>query len=752
MGGLALGNFLVGRWGLSRVKRPFLAYAIAEFFTGVVAWMILGMAWWSEGAALIPGSLFIGVMFVATTLMGMTLPLMVAGLNRLGVSRFHSVAWAYGVNTLGGALGALLGAFFWLPGFGLSGSTLGAVALLMLAAALGALLRNKVKGSVPPLLEPGEKKKLKWGLLVLAAWGGASSLSLEIVWTRLLSLILGPSVYAFGVVLFVYLTGIAAGAVLSGWILKRIQRTSVAVSGVLFLLALSVALSTGIFGILPFVYVSMVELFHPSPKSLTLIEMALSFMALIPTAVLHGFLLPLLIQVYGEHESVERSTAWNLSVNTLGAIVGCLLTGLWLIPSFGFMPIVFGIMVIHVTLGLVFFMRTQTEPSLGQKGALVTMALIFVVVFGFRMREFWDRAVLSSGVYKYAVGDALKGAEPASIEVGKVLFYREGKVSTVAVLETPDDRVLSIDGKADASAFGDRSTQVLLGALPISLARNPQEVLVIGFASGVTAGVASLFSQAQVTAVEIEPAVYEAARYFDDVNHGPLQGPKHQLLVDDARRFLRIHASTFDVITSEPSNPWMSGVAPLFTREFFQLAAKRLKPGGVMCQWLPIYGMSPELVASVMKTFHGVFPHLLVFESIEGFDLLMIGSFEGIRLDPREIESRWKSEELISELRSIGIENGVDLVGKFILGTQGSRAFSSSARINTDDNGYLEFRAPLDLHLKTAGTNDRLLSQATDGISAYLETGNLSPQDRLNLGQLFRRRGESRLVKLWESP
>ncbi len=750
MGGLALGNAVVGKWGLNRVRRPFLAYAGVEMSTGLLAAGIVLCSVWFHGADQIPGVLFVSLMMLATTMMGMTLPFMIQGLREFGVSRFVSVAWAYGINTVGGAVGALLGAFVWLPKFGLFGASWVAVLLLFLASGFGWVLRNRGTVQEVKRENPQKNEKLQWGLLGIAAWGGASSLSLEIVWTRLLSLILGPSVYAFGVVLFVYLLGISLGSVLSGFVLKRLKVKPVLISSVLFLLALSVALSSGIFGVLPFVYVSTVEWLHPSPRSLVLVEMFLSFLALMPTALLHGFLLPLLIQVYGENDSIEKSTAWSLSINTLGAIIGSMLTGLWLIPSYGFMWIVFSVIFFHVLLGLGIFLKTQPHFSGTSKAVLSVVVILFVVVFGFRMDQFWDRAVLSSGVYKYAVGDALKGKEGSSIEVGKVLFYREGKVSTVAVLETPNDRVLSIDGKADASAYGDRSTQVLLGALPMSLSRSMEDVLVIGFASGVTAGVASLFPESHVTSVEIEPAVYEAAKFFEEVNHGPLLPPNHDMRVDDARRFLRVTPKTFDVITSEPSNPWMSGVAPLFTQEFFRLASEHLAPQGVMCQWLPIYGMSTELVSSVMKTFHSVFPHVLVFESIEGFDLLMIGSFDAVSLDPRKMESRWGNLELQRELTSIGITKGVDLIGRFILGAQGLERFSSSGVINTDDNGYLEFRAPLDLHLKTAGLNDRLLSQATEGIGPYLNIEEFSKFDQHRLIERFKDRKEQRLIRLWE--
>ncbi len=739
MGGLFLGNLVVGKL-LGRLSKPIFTYFCVEM--GVAGISVLLSIPMRAGIVMssLPHGLVILALLLPTTLMGFTVPLIVAGMERAHPDPLRVFsAQAYGMNTLGAVCGSFGAAFWVLPGLGVAKTTWLAAGLLGLAGILALWWRAKPQRVQPVMIPKSiltETPLTSQTLLGLAAWGGAAGMALELVWTRLFSLILGPSVYALGLVLAVYLLGIALGALWAPKILRKVDIRS-ALIGTVFLAGISIAWSAAIFAFLPYFFLFLVEQFHPGLAGLHVIEVLLSGLTLLPSAMLQGLLLPILVSAYPSTGISGREIAWGLSANTIGAIIGVVAAGLWIVPQFGFLPVLLGTSILYLFLGL------SLLPA-GKRWVPAPFLLLFVVVVWMNRADIWDRAVLASGVYKYAVGHALKGEGDSKIEVGKILYYREGKSSTVAVIKTENDRVLSIDGKADASAYGDQSTQVLLAALPLSLSSRTEQTLVIGFASGVTAGVSSLFPTNQVDAVEIEPAVYEASKFFREVNHGPLE-PPHQMMVGDARHFLLETSKTYDVITSEPSNPWMSGVAPLFTLEFFQLAARRIREGGVMCQWLPIYGMSGGLVASVMATFAQVFPQVMVFESVEGFDLLLIGSQKKFALDPREIQRRWQQRELREELAGIGIRRGVDLVARFLMGTVGVRAFSQGAVINSDDNGYLEFEAPKSLHLRTAERNDRALSLASEGINRYLRGGVWTEVDRERLRAGFEARGEDRL-------
>jgi spermidine synthase len=741
MGGLSVGGFLSGKI-LRTVRNPALAYAGTEFCGLGIALTFAHVSWsWMtpNDIGVLPFLLWMGA---ATTLFGMSLPFAVAALSRAGNSS-DGASFAYGVNTAGGAIGSLMGAFIFVPRFGLLMSArIGAV--ILFAAVAIALMAARRSGTSERGDQP-EELGLNWKALTLAFWCGTASLAVELVWTRLLSLILGPSVYALGIVFFVYLLGIAAGALWARSLIRK-GKLGISIALVQLFLGFSTAWSLFSFGVLPYLFVALASSFHPRPDQLRVIEFFLSAIPIIPPAVFHGMILPMLIaQATPKDQSSEGvATGYIISANTVGAIVGIGLAGLFAIPYFGFLPILIVVLIVHVAIALKLLHSVwfSTRKAFFLFASAVS---IFVTLVTFNAGEFWDRSVLASGVYKYAVGDALGGKDP-KIEVGKVLYYREGISSTVAVIQTSNDRVLSVDGKADASAYGDRSTQVLLAALPLSLSAKTGDVLVIGFASGVTAGVSSLFPETRVVAVDIEPAVYEASDYFREINHGPLSSP-HEIIVGDGRHYLKEVDRKFDVITSEPSNPWMSGVAPLFTREFFQLAKGRLSDGGVMCQWLPIYGMSKVVVASILKTFQEVFPQVLVFESVENYDLLLIGSTTRISLDPRRFEHRWKNEALKKELGLIHISSGWDLIGKFLMGEEGVASVSSGAVINTDQNGYVEYRAPLSLHLRTASSNSHWLSEATEGITPYL-WNNVSHREKNELSVRFRERGEERLTAL----
>ena len=752
MAGLALGSAFAGRW-IPKVTRPFAAYALVTFLTAASG---IGVSTWlrAQGVAQLPW-MVVPILLLPTLFMGITTPLVIAGLKESAWANDRVVGSVYGINTAGGAFGALVASFWVIPALGVRGTETFA-AICLVAAALGAcplwktgdpgLARREAVGK-------GVGRALTKVDLGVALWGGMASLALEVVWTRLLGLLLGPSVFALGLVLFVYLLSIGVGSFLVPKVLKRATRET-ALPAILLSLGYAVGLSAILYGLAPYLFVGLVNLFRPHSLGLRLIELSLSAGMLLIPALLHGVLVPLVVVRNDKAaddgpgpQNLARNAAWVFGANSVGSIVGSVAAGLIAIPRFGFLPILLTIIFFHLGIGLLLLRKSPIWGNRSIRTALIVSSGVYLMVCFFNGPRFWDQGVLASGVYKYAVGEALSGGH-AQIEVGKVIYYREGISSTVAVIETKNDRILSIDGKADASIHGDRSTQVLLGALPLSLSKETRTVLVIGLASGVTAGVASLFQGAHVTAVEIEPAVLEASRYFSEVNFGPLKPPEHRIVLTDARHFLATRREKFDVITSEPSNPWMSGVAPLFTREFFQMARGRLEEGGVMCQWLPIYGMSRTLVGSILKTFASVFGHVLVFESVEGYDLLLIGSEGNIYLHPDLTSSRWTSPLLKRELAEIGLNRGIDLLGRFLMGPEGIARFAGEAPLNTDDNAFVEFRAPLSLHQRTAEMNDRILSKSAEGILAHLGPTAKTQTYRRELAERFRNRGEDRLAEM----
>jgi spermidine synthase len=299
--------------------------------------------------------------------------------------------------------------------------------------------------------------------------------------------------------------------------------------------------------------------------------------------------------------------------------------------------------------------------------------------------------------------------------------------------EGEGNRFRSTNGKVDASSKMDMPTQVLLGQIPAAVAPNAEEVLVIGFASGTTVGSILLHPAPRVlrvTAVEIEPAVIEASRFFEDVNHRPLDDPRLEVVVEDARNHLAVTRRSFDLIVSEPSNPWMTVASNLFTREFYATARARLKPGGCFCQWLQIYALRPEDVKSIAATFLSVFPCTYAFFSEEGVDLMLVGSADPFRMDAEALRRRTGSPRVAEDLDSVGVDGVESLLSRFLGGPEELAAFAAGAGLNTDDDARIEFSSPRTLTVNLGSRIQAELLEHFRGISPYLDSIGATAEER----------------------
>jgi spermidine synthase len=241
--------------------------------------------------------------------------------------------------------------------------------------------------------------------------------------------------------------------------------------------------------------------------------------------------------------------------------------------------------------------------------------------------------------------------------------------------------------------------------------------------------------------VELEPAVVEASRFFNHVNHRPLEDPRTRLRVNDGRNFLLTTRDRYDVIISEPSNPWMTGVSNLFTQNFFQLGRSRLREGGIFCQWLQLYGMDPAMLRTAIRTFQSVFPYVLIFQAI-GRDLLLLGSERPVLLDLPRLEAQLSVPDVAEDLRRVGIGGPYDLLAKFTLGTEEVETLTAGVPINTDDNALIEFGAPRTLYVDTTDANIRQLANLFRGVDGYVRPP-LSAVDMVRLAQRYLAHGRS---------
>src|SRR5438093_2122111 len=286
----------------------------------------------------------------------------------------------------------------------------------------------------------------------------------------------------------------------------------------------------------------------------------------------------------------------------------------------------------------------------------------------------------------------------------EVLYYKEGM--NASVLVGRDGRAgsmyLKVNGKADASTGIDMKTQVLLGQIPMLFHSMPDSVLVIGLASGISVASVATHPVSRIRVLEVEPAMKGACQVFEAWNRRILTDPRVTVVLNDARNDILLRKEPYDVIVSEPSNPWMTVAANLFTREFFQAAKARVKEGGVFCQWFQVYSLKPDDLRALLATFHSVFPHVLAFGVGDASDLIVLGSDRPFPLDYGALQSRMSDLTVAIDLGRVGVRRPEDLLAHlYISSDQNLEEYVQGAAINTDDNALIEFSAPLSLNSDT---------------------------------------------------
>ncbi|HED37682.1 MAG TPA: hypothetical protein ENI76_05480, partial [Ignavibacteria bacterium] len=350
----------------------------------------------------------------------------------------------------------------------------------------------------------------------------------------------------------------------------------------------------------------------------------------------------------------------------------------------------------------------------------ISVVVVSLLIIGMFFQPKWNPIIMTSGVYaKLPVYKALTGSEDHFInllKLYKLKYYAEGKQDVVSVIEMPsiNERpyyALAVDGKVDASTGNaDMSTQILSGQLPFIFDRKPRNALVIGLASGITAGALTFHSLKNISIVEIEPDMKYASKIFNKFNHNVLKNKNVNLIIDDGRHYLNVTNKKFDMIVSEPSNPWMAGPSRLFTKEFYEIVKKRLTSNGLFAQWIPLYGMGTQYFKSLIKTYLSAFPNVVSFQVSDG-DLLLIGSPAKLKISTKRLQQLFNNKNIKNELKSIGINNPAEILNRLIGDEKTLKSISENARINTDNNGFVEFGAPKYLDKSTISQNTALLQK-----------------------------------------
>ncbi len=711
LGGLACGSLLAARRG-DRSARPLRLYGLLELAIGAYALLLpalLGLAIPAYRAAaealgdspLGVNALRFGLALILlaapTTAMGATLPLLTRHLaSTRGVPQ--AVASLYAANTAGALVGVLGAGFLLLPAIGERATTLLAAGVdLLVGAGALALSRRSPPVPVSPPAPAARPASAGSPLLAVLALSGAGAMACQVAWTRWLSMLLGSSVYSFTVIVAGVLAGIALGSAVA----TRLPRVLAArplgtLAGAETLAALAVLSGAAAGNPLPWAAGRLVA--SLGPDSFVLAQASLVAAVVLPASLLLGGALPLGVRALAPEEgSAGATTGRAYAANTLGALSGAALAALVLVPGLGIRgTLLAGVVALAAAAALA--AGTAPCPSVAgriRRGALASAAPLAAAL----LVPPWEPRLQVSQPYlahRWASPRGSYGDFRARVldPVQRVRFHREGGTTTVTVIEDPDQVVLRVDGKVDATSVSDMPTQVLLGELPLLLAPDPRDALVIGWGSGVTVGSAALHEGVRVTVVEIEPAVVEGARAFGAVNGRPLETGRVRVVAEDARTWLLATRQEFDVIVSEPSNPWLSGPAKLFTAEFFRRVRERLRPGGVFGQWVQVYGLAPEHLRAVLRTFRDVFPDVRVFATIEGTDLLVVGGTGGGPLDLARLAARVAAPAVRRDLERVGASGVPGLLSRYVAGPLEVAAIAGDGLRNTDDNGLVEFGAP----------------------------------------------------------
>ena len=740
MGGLALGAAIAGRVAPAMTRPEALrAYAAVEIVIAVFAIALprelrllepLVAAAYADGNG--------GVLFAAVRLacalavvtlpaiaMGATLPLAVRWHADVASRAGRDTGMLYAANTVGAALGAVLSGFVLLPALGMRLTTFAGVALNLGSAAIGWWLARSGFAATGPGRRDAEtqrsdKPKRASRLRVSEALppapriaaaalaiSGCVSLILQIAWTRILALVVGPTTFAFSAMVATFIAGIAIGSVVGGTLSKRGRSAwwlavSLLVSGVAAVAAATWAPRV------PLVVADAVAAPDASFATIVRLQSAIIAALMVPMTVAFGAAFPLAVGLAArEDDTVSRDVAVVYTANTLGAIVGALAGGFLLVPLLGLQNTVRLAAALAIggfaMIAVVHAGRGPARPAQRRGAAAVAVAVATVAVLVITFLPPWDRELLSSGAYKYA--PYLQGPHRDSLlRAGRLLYYREGAVATVSVRRLTGSVSLAIDGKVDASNAGDMLTQRLLAHVPLLLHPDPKRVAIIGLGSGVTLGSALRHPIERADMLEISPEVVEASRFFAAENHDALRDPRTRLIVGDGRSHLALGTERYDVIISEPSNPWMAGVAALFTREFFEAAKARLGAGGLLCQWAHTYDISDDDLRSIVATVTAVFPHTALWLIGEG-DILLIGSAEPIEPRLEAIRDTWARPGVAADLAAVEVRDPDTLLSLFTAAGTQLRGYSRDADIQTDDRMRLEFSAPRGIYGRSTSDN-----------------------------------------------
>ncbi len=707
MGGLCLGSAAFARLVSTR-HHPMRVYALIEL--GIAAFGIIALfgvpligriyvAGATSGLAglILRGAVAAICLLPPTVLMGASLP----AIARWVETKPRGVSWLgllYSANVAGAVTGCVLAGFYLLRVHDMGFATYVAAAVNVSVALLALGLASRTGHWTAADDRKGPSVQRAPGVVFVyaaIAFSGLTALGAEVVWTRLLSLLLGATVYTFSIILTVFLAGLWAGSGAGSFLARRVRGPRLALAGCQILLALAIAWTAFTLAyVLPWWPVD--PWLATSPWLNFDLDLTRTIRAIFPATLLWGASFPLaLAAAAAKREDPARLTGEVYAANTAGSIVGALAFSLLLIPwigTQGSQRVLIWLAAAAAVIAIV--------PLASKKGMVFASALAGAVVAAWGLSATVGAVPWQSIAYGRRVAPILRGLTSANDAETTPVFVGEGINSSVVITQRGDLKSFYVSGKSEASStLIDMRLQRMMGHLPALVNTAPRSVLVVGFGAGVTAGSFVPYPEVQnIVICELESLIPPASdEFFGKENNHVLRDPRSHVVYDDARHYILISPDKFDVITTDPIHPWVKGTSTLYSREYYELVKSHLNPGGVAAQWLPIYESDEETVKTELATFFSVFPNATVWSNYlngDGYDLVLLGRVDGAPINVDALERRLDQPTyaaVSASLAEVRFHSAVDLLATYAGGAPDLAPMMANAQINDDLNMRLQY-------------------------------------------------------------
>lgn len=751
MGGLFVGSLSYSRWAPKRWD-PLRTYAVMELLIGVMGLFMPGLIAWirtsylahaesSQTALLLRCGICVLLLAPPTILMGATLP----ALSRWVKSderQAGSIGWLYSANIMGAVVGAFGAAFLLMPWLEIVGANWVAVGLNVLVAAIAWSMRGTyVQPEDAAVVEDGKaESKARFPIYLAYGLNGAASLSFEVVWSRYLGMAFATTVYAFAMVLGVFLFGLGLGGAAGAALGRRLKNPRRAFAAVQLCI---VAAVSGTAFLVPFMATQMMAIDRgEGANALTwsLTNLVRAMVVVFPGAFLWGMSFPIALVCLGRNlGDAAKPVGRMYAVNTVGAVIGSLATSFVLVPTLGSAAAVSHLMWLPLAAAVVLLFPKHWPRLLGLAVAIAVAVVVYLTPWPTMWSDGVRRFVSHAGdipTWKWViVGPVVVGTVMAMVtrvrcwwafplaaaglvvglwarvptqlymlgrhyayqrtvqEFAEIIYFEEGVMEPIVVFNHVDgSRQVSINSKICATSQPeDMLTQRMLAHVPVLLSADPSKSVVVGLGAGVTAGAVGIHERVQhVDVIELEPMVQGGARRFAEFNDAVMDNPKVHVTINDGRHFISTSREKFGVITSDPVDPWMAGAAALYTVEYFTQCREHLIEGGTFMQWVGMYELDEGGMKSILAAFSEAFPNGGFW--ITPRDILLVGSNRPIRIDVAALREWFEAEPAIAEsFRYVGVRSVEDFLASYLCSSASMADFLEGAPVNRDSNLYVQF-------------------------------------------------------------